>query len=228
VVIAHVRNAHPTKRMAIPLGGGWARLLYPGVTTAVPERALHTPLARQLLTAKLIELADGAAWDADVRQRRAARTDMARAIAAAEQAEFNRLLRGVRVSARRPASPPPVRQPRVWTTEREALLRERHASGAGVAQIAAELGLTASAVQGHARRLGLGSPRTWTEEREARLRRLWQDGAHWSVIAGELGISRAQMFGKSRMLGLGRRYVRVGAGLPPATPAAVTELTLSP
>jgi hypothetical protein len=44
---------------------------------------------------------DGAARDAEIRQRRASRTDMARAIAATQQREFDRLL------ARRPDPRPP-------------------------------------------------------------------------------------------------------------------------
>jgi hypothetical protein len=59
-------------------------VLKPAVTTAVPATLLHTAAVRQLLLCKLVDVVDGAAWDPDVRQRRASRTDMARAIAAAE------------------------------------------------------------------------------------------------------------------------------------------------
>jgi hypothetical protein len=38
------------------------------------------PAVRQLLIGQLIEVVDGAAWDADIRQRRASRIDLARAI----------------------------------------------------------------------------------------------------------------------------------------------------
>lgn len=96
----YLRNLHPTKRVMVPLGRGWVRLLYPGVTTHVPERVLHTPLVRKLLIRKMVEVVDGAAWDADVRQRNASRADMARAIAAAEQREFDVLLKGVRRETR--------------------------------------------------------------------------------------------------------------------------------
>jgi hypothetical protein len=41
----------------------------------------------------LVDVVDGAVWDADARQLSASRTDMTRAIGAAEQAEFDRLLR---------------------------------------------------------------------------------------------------------------------------------------
>jgi hypothetical protein len=96
-VSVYLRNAHPKQIVHLPIAPGWSRVLRPAVTTHVPERVLHTPVVRQLLLCKLVDVVDGAAWDADARQRRASRTDMARAIAAAEQREFDRLLQGVRI-----------------------------------------------------------------------------------------------------------------------------------
>jgi hypothetical protein len=158
--VTFVRNAHPTKRLALPFGDdGWARLLYPGVTTSVPERALHTPLVRLLLTEKLIELTNGAAWDPDARQRRAARTDMARAIAAAEQAEFTRLMAGLqrRQGPQRPRRQPRPRRPRKdeWSEDQVAQLRRCHAAGMTCSAIAVELGRTRGSVIGKALREGL-------------------------------------------------------------------------
>jgi len=213
-VIAHVRNAHPTKRMFIPLGGGWARLLYPGVTTAVPERALHTPLARQLLTAKLIELADGAAWDADVRQRRAARTDMARAIAAAEAREFARLVGGLRGRSPwhgRKAGKP--RKPRAneWPAAQLALLRQRAEEGVSRVRIAAELGRTLSAVEGQAKRQGARLHRTpppnkWSAEWTETLKQRWAAGVPGRQIAEELGTGAPSVWSHAARLGLEKRF----------------------
>jgi hypothetical protein len=100
VVNVHLRNAHPKQTVYLPIAPGWCRVLRPAVTTCVPARILHTPAVRQLLLRKLIDVVDGAAWDADVRQRTASRTDMARAIAQAEQREFDQLLKGVRRQTR--------------------------------------------------------------------------------------------------------------------------------
>jgi hypothetical protein len=96
-VSVYLRNAHPKQIVHLPIAPGWSRVLRPAVTTRVPERVLHTPAVRQLVLRKLVDVVDGAAWDADARQRRASRTDMARAIAAAEQREFDQLLQGVRI-----------------------------------------------------------------------------------------------------------------------------------
>ena len=93
----HLRNAHPKQTVYVPIAPGWCRVLRPAVTTCVPAALLHTPAVRHLLIRRLVDVVDGAAWDADVRQRCATRTDMARAIAAAEQREFDRLLQGVRI-----------------------------------------------------------------------------------------------------------------------------------
>jgi GcrA cell cycle regulator len=104
VVNVHLRNAHPKQTVYLPIAPGWCRVLRPAVTTSVPARVLHTPVVRQLLIRKLVDVVDGAAWDADARQRRASCTDMARAIAAAEQREFDQLLKGVRIRQTGPPS----------------------------------------------------------------------------------------------------------------------------
>jgi hypothetical protein len=200
--------------MWIPLGGGWASLLYPGSTSAVPEEALHTSLVRQLLAAKLIELTDGAAWDADIRQRRAARTDMTRAIAAAEKAEFDRLLAGMR----RPRPPRPQRQPRPrkpradeWSTAQVDLLKRRHAAGASWDAIAVELGRTPAAVAGMARREGLQRPRqrpagNWPSEWTETLKRRWSEGVPGRKIAEELGVKPTVVWTRCARLGLEKRF----------------------
>jgi len=60
----------------------------------LPEQLLHTPTARRLIARLLVAVVDGGARAAELRQR-ASRADMARAIAGAEQAEFDRTLRAV-------------------------------------------------------------------------------------------------------------------------------------
>jgi hypothetical protein len=76
-VIVYLRNTHAKQVVYLPIRPGWCRVLKPAVTTAVPAALLHTAAVRQLLIRNVV---DGAAWDADVSQRRASRTDMARAI----------------------------------------------------------------------------------------------------------------------------------------------------
>ena len=95
MVNVYLRNTHPKQIVHLPIAPGWSRVLWPAVTTRVPEHVLHTPVVRQLLLRKLVDVVDAAAWDADVRQRTASRIDMARAIAAAEQREFDQLLKGM-------------------------------------------------------------------------------------------------------------------------------------
>jgi hypothetical protein len=90
--VIYLLNAHPKRTVHLPISPGWARVLRPAVTTAVPAALLHTKAVRQLLLRRLVDPVDSAAWNADVRQGRASRTDMARAIAAAEQRESDRLL----------------------------------------------------------------------------------------------------------------------------------------
>jgi hypothetical protein len=86
---------------------------------------------------------DGAAWDPDVRHRRASRTDMARAIAAAEQREFDRLLADM-----------PRRQ-HYWSAERIDHLRARVVAGVTMKELAGEFGLTRQAIGQVVQRHGL-------------------------------------------------------------------------
>jgi hypothetical protein len=139
----YLRNTHPKQTVRLPVRPGWCRVLKPAVTTAVPAALLHTAAVRQLLLRKLVDVVDGAAWDPDVRQRRASRTDMARAIAAAEQREFDRLLADL-----------PRRQ-HYWSAERIELLRARLASGVKMKELAGEFGLTRQAIGQVVQRHGL-------------------------------------------------------------------------
>jgi hypothetical protein len=142
-VTVYLRNTHPKQVLYLPIRPGWCRVLKPAVTTAVPPALLHTAAVRQLLLRKLVDVVDGAAWDADVRQRRASRTDMARAIAAAERREFDRLLADM-----------PRRQ-HYWSAERIELLRARIAFGVTMKELAGEFGLTRQAIGQVVQRHGL-------------------------------------------------------------------------
>jgi hypothetical protein len=152
-VICFVRNLHPKQTIYLPVSPGWARVLRPAVTTALPTAVLHTPAVRSLLTRQMITVVDGAAWDPDARQRRALKADMARAIAAAEQAEFDKL--------RVDMAPPRQRhklfgKPRNrWTAERVAQLRTLLLSNAPSREITATLGLARGSLNATARRFGL-------------------------------------------------------------------------
>ena len=151
----------------MPLGAGWARVLRPAVTAELPSQVLHTSTVRELLLRRMVEIADGAAWNADTRQARANRTDWARAIAATEQREFDKLLQPLGIQPRRHLQPKPPRPPRRLrprkrrtderTPEQVERLRQRRAAGASPAQIAAELGTTRLAVMSKTYRLRLGT-----------------------------------------------------------------------
>jgi hypothetical protein len=161
VNLVYLRNVHPKQIIHLPVAPGWCRVLRPAVTTRVSERVLHLPAVRQLLIGQLIEIVDGAAWDPDIRQRRASRIDMARAIAQAEQREFDAL------RARRPDRAEPrrayrkqdkrLRKPRAdqWTPELIEQLRQGCAAGLTWVAIAGELGRTPGACYEQVRRLGL-------------------------------------------------------------------------
>jgi hypothetical protein len=90
---------------------------------------------------------------------------MARAIAAAEQAEFARLMQGERIrSGPRPEAPPRIRESRAlrpgskphWTEMAEALLRQRWAEGVHWQAICAELGVDSGRLFNKTKRLRLG------------------------------------------------------------------------
>lgn len=140
----YLRNAHAKQTVYLPIRAGWCRVLKPSVTTCVPAALLHTPVVRHLLLRKLVDVVDGAAWDADVRQRRASRTDMARAIAAAEQREFDKLRAGL-----------PKQEQHRSSAERIERLRQRLAAGATLRELAAEHGTSRQAMDQLCRRHGL-------------------------------------------------------------------------
>ena len=140
----YLRNAHPKQTVYLPIRPGWRRVLKPAVTTSVPAALLHTETVRQLLLRELIVVVDGAAWDADVRQRRANRTDWARAIAAAEQREFDKLREGL-----------PAARGHYWPVQQIEHVRQRLAAGATVKQLAAEHGLVPQTIRSLCQRHGL-------------------------------------------------------------------------
>lgn len=200
----HLRNAHPTRKLLVPLRPGWARLLYPGATTRVPAQTLHTPTVQQLLTERLLEIADGAAWDAATRQRRIGQIDMARAIAAAEQRAFDQLLRHRRqedVASRY------IR----WTPALEARLV---ATGdAGLGALAAELGVARSTLfarRAELRKLGGTRPPhvrkrradEWSQEVIAQLRAHWAAGMSVEAIAAAIGRTPVAVEARVGRLGL--------------------------
>jgi hypothetical protein len=102
-----LRNLHPSRKALLPVGRGWARLVYPGVTTRLPDAVLHLPAVRSLLARQIVAAVDNAGWNADERQRRSELAGMAELVRLAEQAQFDRLLEGVRLrgSYRSPGVP---------------------------------------------------------------------------------------------------------------------------
>lgn len=137
-----LRNLSATRRLAVPLGNGWARLALPGATVAVPRAALALPAVQQLLQAQLAVPIGRAGWDAGLRQRAADRADMPALIRKAEQQRFDALLAG---------STPPRRP----SADRVEWVRQRLAAGSTVAQLAGELGITRQGMDMLARRHGL-------------------------------------------------------------------------
>jgi hypothetical protein len=209
-VNVYLRNVHPKQIIHLPLAPGWHRVLRPAVTACVPERILHLPAVRQLLIGQLIEIVDGAAWDPDIRQRRASRIDMARAIAAAEQREFDRLRQH-----RRQETTASARSWTRWDADLEArLLRTDYA---GLAALATELGIARRSLlmrRAALRRSGLRRPHErkrradeWTPELIDQLRQGCAAGLTWQAIAGELGRTVGACYGQAKRLGL-RRVIR--------------------
>jgi hypothetical protein len=158
--VIHLRNLHPKRTLAVPLDDAWYRVLRPNVTSMLPAEALHFPAVRQLLAQQLVTVVDAVQCDADARQARAVRLDMAKLVAIAEQAEFDRLLQGVRLrGSYRSPGVPRKRRADEWPEEWTARLKQRWAEGATGPEIAAELGgnVTPGSVGAKIRRLGLAS-----------------------------------------------------------------------
>jgi hypothetical protein len=53
--VIYLPNAHPKQTVHLPISPGWARVLRPTVTTAVPAALLHTEAVRQLLLLLLVD-----------------------------------------------------------------------------------------------------------------------------------------------------------------------------
>jgi hypothetical protein len=156
----YLRNLHPTRKAWLPVEQGWSRLVYPGVTTRLPDAVLHLPAVRNLLEKQLVVAVDNAGWNADERQRRSELAGMAELVRLAEQAQFDRLLQGVRLRGSyrppsRPRKPRADEWPEAWTER----LKQRWAEGATGPEIAGELGgnVTPGSVGAKIRRLGLAS-----------------------------------------------------------------------
>ena len=202
----YLRNVHPKRTVLVPLGAGWARVLRPAVTAELPEQVLHTDAVRTLLLQRMVEIADGNAWNADTRQASASRMDWSRAVAVAEQQEFDRMLADLT-----PA------QDHFWSAAQLEQVRQRLDAGATVRQIAAEYRLTPQGTTQLRKRLGILPLRQrrrpykragqWPEEWVSLLRQRWSEGATGSAIAAELGngISADSVAAKARYLGIPRR-----------------------
>lgn len=160
-VTVYLRNVHAKRTVMVPIRPGWCRMLKPAVTARVPAAVLHTSAVRRLLSLRMVDVIDVTAWNAEARQRQANRTDWARAIAEAEQREFDGLLgrapRGA--GSRRPKER--KRRADEWPSEWTARLRQRWAEGATGTTIAVELGVSLGAVRSKALRLGLPG-RDWS------------------------------------------------------------------
>jgi hypothetical protein len=213
--LIHVRNRHPRHAIAIPFADGSRFCLVPaGATSMLPDAALRHPAVRLLLAGQLIVVVDAAQYDADARQERAGRIDITELARQAEQAEFDRLLAGMRrPGPQRPQREPRPRKPRAdeWSPAQVELLRRRHAAGASLESIAIEVGRTLGAVVGMTRREGLRRPRQrppstlpaeWTET----LRRRWGEGVPGRKIAGELGTKPTIVWARVNRLGLEKRF----------------------
>lgn len=97
---------------------------------------------------------------------------------------------------------------KVWTPKLNERLIELIDGGLSSAEIAAEMGLTYSAIITRARRIGRPFPRqgeTWPPERIERLRQLWDSKLSCAQIAKELGVTKNAIIGKRNRLCLPTR-----------------------
>lgn len=153
-----LRNPHAARAVRLPIRPGWYRLLKPSVTTCIPASLMHTPVIRELLLRRRIEVVDGEACrDADARQRQASRTDWMRAVALMEQRECDRLMVGVEAP----------KKGHYWSVEQIERLRQRVAAGGTATQIAAEYGLSRQAIARICRLHGLVTRHSLPSDRRA-------------------------------------------------------------
>ena len=187
----YVRNLHPTQRLMVPIAPGWARLLLPSVTAAVPAQAAESPIVRRMLAAQVLAVVGEAGWNADARQRQADRFGMEELIRAAEQREFDGYRLRQRPARRTPSAPgSPGHHAGRWPDEKNAQFKVRWASGVPLDTLAVEFNVSRGSIIDRAGRLGLPSRvRTWTAERIERVTTLWTSGALLAQIAAELGVS---------------------------------------
>jgi hypothetical protein len=136
----YLRNRDPTRRLAVPLGNGWARMILPPQTcTSVPAAVLRSAgVAAGLAAERIVVVTEvSASTNPDARAAAALRRNMAVAIARAEQRAFDKL--------RQPDSLKPRRQSdgryQRWTPERLARFTALWLAGATLDEIAAATGL---------------------------------------------------------------------------------------
>lgn len=98
---------------------------------------------------------------------------------------------------------------RTWTAEEDARIRELAAQRLSWQAIAADLGVSKTAVEAHARRIGVSKPSAtaWLPEEDARLRELWGKRSQ-EACATELGRSAQAVRNRAALLGLaGKRAI---------------------
>jgi hypothetical protein len=163
-VTVYLRNCDVRRTAAVPVAPGWARLLHPGVTSAVPAQTVALPAVQRLLVEERLRVVTEVSRAPDAAEL--LRRDMAAAIAGAEARELAAL---VARQTRQQGQPEPSRRPWTrrqrpeqrkrrddeWPAELIVRLKARWAEGATGSEIAAELGVTPGAVIAKARRLGL-------------------------------------------------------------------------
>lgn len=140
-----------------------------------------------------------AAWEADL-----LRSEYTARGAAPVCAATGRKRRAVVVKARELGVPPP----RVWTPERDRVLRVVYPRD-GVVAAAAALGVTRSAVKNRVQQLGLRRPQKWwTPEEDAVVRAEYGAGEAAARIAAKLGRGVPAVKKRARELGVtsGRMY----------------------
>ena len=146
-----LRNLHPTKRLAVPLGDGWARIVPPQACAAVPSAALASPRVQHALADQRLAVVTEVNANADSRNALALRTDLALAIAQAERRAFARLI----AQAQERGEVEKLKRGHYWSAEQIEGLRHRIAAGATMRELATEHGLTRQAIGSLCRRYGL-------------------------------------------------------------------------
>jgi hypothetical protein len=136
----------------LPIASGWARLLWPGVTSRVPADVLHLPSVQTLLDQQRLCVITECSRTPNARER--LQRDMLIAIAQAERQAFDRLLARQQQRYQLPAAAV-LGGKRPHTKADDEWLRAAWLAGTSRTAIARRLGITPQGAGLRAKPLGL-------------------------------------------------------------------------